>query len=338
MSLNAYKGLKTFGRLFLSKFYHKKFLLSVSFIVTNRCNSRCSYCNSYNIPSEEMSTSEIFSMIDEFATIGVRRIGFTGGEPLLKEDIGNIISYAHKKEITTTLFSNGTLVSSKINELKYLDLLLLSLDGPPEIHDSIRGVRGSFNHVLAAIEAAREVRLPVWINTVMTKNNISQLHYLVDLAREKQVRLMFMPVFNHTLSADKNTIDELSADEGGFKKAINKLIISKKRGAPIVNSITYFEYVMENWPNFNRIQCRAGVNFCAVDPKGLIYPCHFFVGTDCGMDGRQIGFANAFERIKTPKCKGCFCNAYVELNLLIAGHLDVILNTAKNIEQRKRYN
>ncbi len=335
--LAMYRELKTFGNIFLSRFTGKKFLLSTSFVITNRCNSRCSYCNSYNISSEEMNTQEILQMIDEFSTLGIRRIGFTGGEPLLREDIGSIITYAHKKGITTTLFSNGTLVPKKINDLKHLDLLLLSLDGPPEIHDSMRGLKGSFRHVLNAIHAAHEAKLPVWVNTVITKENVNQLSFLIDFARENHDKVMFMPVFNHTLSAKKHTIDDLSADEKAFKMAIDNLIIHKKKGAPIVNSISYFQYILQNWPDANRLQCRAGQNFCAVGSDGMVYPCHFFIGSHCGVDGRRTGFRNAFESINTPKCKGCFCNAYIELNLFIEGHLNVILNTVKHIERRKHF-
>ena len=336
MISTAYKELKTFGKVFLSKYNGKKFLLSTSFIVTNRCNSRCSYCNSYNVNSEEMDTQEIFCMIDEFSDLGVKRIGFTGGEPLLREDIGHIISYAHKKGITTTLFSNGSLVPAKINTLQHLDLLLLSLDGPPQIHDSLRGMKGSFQHVQRAIHAAREAKLPVWINTVITKNNVDQLSFLVDFAVENRVKVMFMPVFNYTLTAAQDTIDGLSADDNSFKAAIRNLIARKKQGAPIVNSLSYFRYILENWPDSNRLQCRAGHNFCAVGPDGMVYPCHYLIGSNCGIDGRTIGFKNAFESLKIPKCKGCFGNAYVDLNLFIEGNLNVILNTLKHIELRKR--
>lgn len=329
------KQLKTFGRLFLSKCTGKKYLLSTSFVITNRCNSRCSYCNSYNTRSEEMTTREIFQMIDEFSALGIRRIGFTGGEPLLREDMGDIISYAHRKGITTTLFSNGALVPKKIDALKCLDLLLLSLDGPPDIHDAMRGMKGSFNHVRDAIHTAHEAQLPVWINTVITKGNVSQLPFLIDFAVRNQVKVMFMPVFDHTLSATKDTITDLSADEASFKEAVNNLMVQKKKGAPIVNSLSYFQYILRNWPDTNRLHCRAGMNFCAVGSDGMVYPCHFFVGSPCGADGRRLGFRNAFESIRTPKCKGCFCNAYIELNLFIEGHLNVIWNTMKHMEHRK---
>ena len=335
--LAMYRELKTFAKIFLSKFTSKKFLLSASFVITNRCNSRCRYCNSYNIHSEEMSTQEIFQMMDEFSTLGIKRIGFTGGEPLLREDIDVVISYAHEKGITTTLFSNGTLVPKKINKLKHLDLLLMSLDGPPHIHDSIRGTKGSFDQVLGAIRAAHDAGLPVWINSVITKDNVRHLSFLVDFAFKNQVKVMFMPVFNHILSAQKDTIDDLSADEKSFKTAIHGLMNRKKAGAPIINSMSYFQYILQNWPDANRIQCRAGLNFCAVGSDGMVYPCHFFIGSHCGVDGRRIGFRNAFESINTPKCKGCFCNAYIELNLFIEGHLNVILNTVKHIERRKHY-
>lgn len=335
MISTAYKEIKTFGKVFLSKYSGKKFLLSTSFIITNRCNSRCTYCNSYNITSEEMSTQEIFQMIDEFSALGIKRIGFTGGEPLLREDMGSIISYGHRKGITTTLFSNGVLVPRKIQDLNHLDLLLLSLDGPPQIHDSTRGMKGAFDHVLNAIGAAHEVRLPVWINAVITKDNVNHLPFLVDFALKNRVKVMFMPVFNYTLTAKQDTINELSAGEESFKIAIHNLIAHKKRGSPIVNSISYFQYILRNWPDSNNLPCKAGFNFCAVGPNGMVYPCHYLIDSDCGADGRANGFKNAFESLKIPKCKGCFGNAYVDLNLFIEGNLNVIWNTFKHIELRK---
>jgi len=335
MISTAYKELKTFGKIFFSKYRGRKFLLSTSFIITNRCNSRCNYCNSYNIVSEEMNTREVFQMIDEFSSLGMKRIGFTGGEPLLREDIDSIISYTHKKGITTTLFSNGTLVPGKINKLRHLDLLLLSLDGPPQIHDSVRGMKGSFDHVIHAIHTAHEAKLPVWINTVITKSNVEYLPFLTEFAAQNRVKVMFMPVFNYTLTAKQNTIDELSPDKESFRKAVTDLIASKKKGAPIINSLSYFQYILENWPDSNNLPCRAGFNFCAVGPEGKVYPCHYLIGSDYGADGRQMGFRNAFESLKIPSCKGCYGNAYVDLNLFIEGNFNVIWNTLKQIELRK---
>ena len=197
-------------------------------------------------------------------------------------------------------------------------------------------MKGSFQHVLRAIRAAHEAKLPVWINTVITKNNVEQLPFLVDFAVENRVKVMFMPVFNYTLTANQDTIDGLSADENSFKTAVRDLVAREKKGAPIVNSLSYFRYILKNWPDSNRLQCWAGHNFCAVGPDGMVYPCHYLIGSDCGVDGRAVGFKNAFESLKIPKCKGCFGNAYVDLNLFIEGNLNVILNTLKHIELRKR--
>ena len=64
---------------------------SVNFCITYRCNNRCSYCNLHSFKTKEMKTNEIKQILNLFKKIGVRRIGFTGGEPLLREDIGDLI-------------------------------------------------------------------------------------------------------------------------------------------------------------------------------------------------------------------------------------------------------
>src|SRR3989338_9511571 len=94
--------------------------LNVMLSVTNRCPSRCSYCNIPNRNQRELTTTQIFHLIDELRKNGTQRLGLWGGEPLLREDIGQIIDYAKEKGMFVTMDSNGYLVPEKTDKLKNL--------------------------------------------------------------------------------------------------------------------------------------------------------------------------------------------------------------------------
>ena len=108
---NIAHDLSSLGRVAQARFSGKRFPLSVTFLITYRCNFKCHYCSVYNCNEREMTTSEVFSMIDQLTSLGMRRLGINGGEPLLREDISEIIRYAKKKDLLVSLFTNGYLVS-----------------------------------------------------------------------------------------------------------------------------------------------------------------------------------------------------------------------------------
>jgi MoaA/NifB/PqqE/SkfB family radical SAM enzyme len=141
--------------------------LSVSYTVTNRCNKKCAYCKVWDTKEKELGTEEALGIIDELGEMGCQRLGLTGGEPLLRKDIGEIIGRAKEKGIFTGLVTNGSLVPKRIEELKELDLLQVSLDGPKEVHDKHRG-KGAYKEAIKAIRIARENDMRVWVTTVLT--------------------------------------------------------------------------------------------------------------------------------------------------------------------------
>src|SRR3989339_1445427 len=82
-----------------AKLFNKRVPLAVSWALTYRCNHKCSYCGLWKKETQELTAGQIFAVIDELALAGTQYIGFTGGEPLIREDIGEIIKYALSKNI-----------------------------------------------------------------------------------------------------------------------------------------------------------------------------------------------------------------------------------------------
>jgi len=305
----------------------KRHPLAVTFVITYRCNLRCSYCNMWNIKDREMTAEEIFSMVDQFANMGTRRFGITGGEPLLRPDIKEIIDYAKGKEMIVTLQTNGWLVKDNISKLKNLDLLLLSFDGPPEVHDLNRQ-KGSHDKVIEAIKTARKNNIKIWANTTITKFNLGHINYILDTAMSLGFKLLFQPVMYYPLaSAGKEQIDAISPPIEEYQDFICKLMKKRKeKNSPILNSSTYLRFIM----NLNRKrtfkECFAGKLYVAVSPSGNVAPCFFLVERQGWLNGKEHGFKKAVSGMPRFACQGCFCSAVNESDYFYRFNPEVVYN------------
>ena len=119
----------------------------------------CSYCSSPMQPARELETWEILGLIDGLAKQGMVRIGLTGGEPLLRDDIGQIVDRCAQLGVWTTLETNGYEWVSRADELSRLNRLMVSLDGPEPVHDRLHrrcsvacGGQGAANRFVVAIQ------------------------------------------------------------------------------------------------------------------------------------------------------------------------------------------
>ncbi len=163
----------------------------VSVNLTLRCNLHCSMCTTcYDVP-DELSTAEVFDLIDQVALMGVRIFNPLGGEPFVRMDLEDILAYAARKDFYITLTTNGTLITKKradrLARIPSEQLHLnISFDGPQPIHDQIRGrgmygqaMRG-YHNVRAADAAAGNPRRKVLANTIVHDKNLEDLPALLD--------------------------------------------------------------------------------------------------------------------------------------------------------------
>lgn len=129
------KEIKIGVNIAKAKILNQRKPLSVTICVTNKCNLRCSYCTIPERIGKELTTDQMFRLIDELACSGVQRLGFVGGEPLLRKDIDLLIKRARQKNLFVSVTTNGTLIKQKLAALKNLDIVLVSIDGPQCVHD-----------------------------------------------------------------------------------------------------------------------------------------------------------------------------------------------------------
>ncbi len=311
--------------LLKAKLLKRRFPIIVSWSLTYRCNYRCKYCGIWNNKSEELNTKQIFSLIDEMAQIRTQRIHFTGGEPLLRDDIEVILSYCKKKGIGAALNSNGSLVSKRIEGLANLDLLSLSLDGPEEIHDAIRG-KDSYREVMDAIELARQKNIKVRFITVLSRLNLNTIDFILNKAKELKTVVVFQPATR--LLLEGKSINSLAPFGKEYSQVIAKLIREKRKNRYIGNSISGLRHLY-NWPRPTKLPCVNSLIVCRIEPDGSLYGCGDNKRKDHTVNCAGLGFKRAFDNLTPLSCKECWCASFVELNCLFSLKLDTIFNITK---------
>ena len=318
------------SKIAAANLFGKRYPLSVTFISTYRCNFTCEYCDVWRFKEKEMTTGEVISMIDEFRSLGMKRFSFNGGEPLLRDDLGALISHCRRLGVFTTMFSNGSLVAKNTAKLKDLDILVVSLDGPASVHDAQR-MADTHAKVIEGIKAAKAAGINVWTNTVITRDNLDYLPDLVENARTLGVKMIFQPVLSYSHSSDRGRIDGLSSEDTDYRNAIERLKELKKKGAPIVHSLEYLDYIKVPVWAINKRKCWAAKLYCAVTPTGDVAPCYPVFNSRKWPNGLQKGFGAAFRELGSVECNGCYC-ALVESDFLYSLRLGAVLNLLKSIE------
>ncbi len=161
--------------------------------ITRRCNLKCIHCYAHakDIASDrDLSFSEGKHLIDDLSGFGVPVILFSGGEPLVRKDIPELVAYAVKKGMRAVLSTNGTLITPQIAEnLKDIGLSYvgISLDGMEAINDRFRGVQGAFVSALKGIENCKNAGIRVGLRFTINKQNADQIPEMFKLLEDMDI-------------------------------------------------------------------------------------------------------------------------------------------------------
>ena len=195
--------------------------------VTQACDLACVHCRASAQPDRhpmELSTDEGKMLIDQIAEMQVPVFVLTGGDPLKRPDLFELIAHAHSRGVRVSLTPSATplLTQDRIQRLKESGLarLAISIDGAcAQTHDAFRGLTGSFARTMDAIRWANEIGLPVQINTTFSRRNIGEIDAIVALM--EPLRIALWSVFFLVPTGRGKLNDLLSADE--FEQIFAKL-------------------------------------------------------------------------------------------------------------------
>lgn len=302
-----------------------------SIFVTYRCNSRCGMCHlTERHKGAEIGTDGMKRIIDQLLAIGTSGIGFTGGEPLLRDDIFALIAHARGYGIPVTLNSNGIL----LNNGEMIDKLLqaapnnvnISLDGATSAtHDGSRGGTGLFAQTLAGAgklaEAIKRTGSAVRLTavTVVAEENLAELEQIVTLAAATGFhRIGFNPL--HEINAHTCRV-VANPQLKGIAARLHAI-----DGLPVENSASYIDSLEDAFSGKPfPVKCNAGHTAIFIDPYGRIAPClgyfqmgRWFRETVNGEGIAELWRSPAYRELRqeTARCRLCYLNCMAELSYL----------------------
>ena len=255
----------------------------VSWNTTNACNMYCAHCyRDAGCPAaEELSTDEAFTLLDQIAKAGFKIMIFSGGEPLMRPDILELVKHAADLKLIPVFGTNGTLITRDMAQrlknagARAMGISLDSLD--PEKHDRFRSFDGAWEGAVNGMKNCRAVGLPFQIHTTVMDWNQHELESITDFAIElgaKAHHLFFLVPTGRAAS-----IEEEALRTQQYEDVLRRIMI-KQQSVPIEIKPTCA-------PQFLRIAselglktrfrrgCLAGLSYCIISPRGKVQPCAY---------------------------------------------------------------
>jgi radical SAM family uncharacterized protein len=293
--------------------------------LTYNCNLRCKMCPFWKRPSKDSSLEQEKAVLKQIYASGACGVAFEGGEPLLRNDLADILAFSRSLPLHTSLITNGTLLKSKIDKIApYINgVVYVSLDGLEKTHDAIRGVSGSFRKAVQGIEAAKE-KVSVTINTTLMNENIDETESLVELAKELGTKISVAVAHEYCCA------NASSPANGRVPKIARRLIEMKREGYSIVNSIGYLKVLAKE----KKWRCKpwAMIN---VDPDGnVVLPCYVhndYESSTSIFEGGIKGAVSGFNWKKIENCQKCSLHCYVEPSLVLSRDISAYMHWAFHV-------
>ncbi len=259
----------------------------VSWMTTNKCNLKCSHCyqDAGAAKEEELTTAEGKKLIDEIARAGFKVMIFSGGEPLLRPDIYELVAYASSKGLRPVFGTNGMLITKEVAQ-KLKDAgaqaMGISLDSLDEAkHNKFRGLPDAYSKTIQGMKNCREVGLPFQIHTTVMDWNKEEVCEVIDFAVEMGAiasYLFFLIPVGRGVFIEQNAV-EVQEYEDLLKKIMAKQkevpISIKPTCAPQFTRVA-IEMDIELNERFTR-GCLAGLTYCIISPTGVVRPCAYMV-------------------------------------------------------------
>ncbi len=255
----------------------------ISWNTTRACNLSCVHCyrDAGAAESGELTTAEGKKLLDEIARAGFKIMVFSGGEPLIRPDIYDLISHAKTLGLRPVLGTNGILITPETAaRLKEAGAACagISLDSrDKEKHDWFRGYDGAWEETMKGIAACREAGLPFQIHTTVMNWNEEEVTAITDLAVE--LGAVAHHIFFLVPTGRGKDIEETTLKTQQYE-ALLKRILAKQAEVPIELKPTCA-------PQFMRIArqkgipmrftkgCLAGTTYCVILPGGDVHPCPY---------------------------------------------------------------
>ena len=263
-----------------------------------RCNLTCMHCYSISADIDfpgELTTAEVFGVMEDLKRFGVPGLILSGGEPLIRKDIFAIAERSKAMRFYTALSTNGTLIDAPLAERiarTGFDYVGISLDGLEETHDRFRRKKGAFARSLAALRMLRDLGVKVGARFTLTQQNAADFHPLLDLVEEERIPRFY---FSHLNYAGRGNVNR--RHDAAFRTARESMDVLFARcwelaqrglerdyttGNNDADGVYFLHWARRHIPKLDEAHLRgklaewggnsSGVNVANIDNLGNVHP------------------------------------------------------------------
>jgi MoaA/NifB/PqqE/SkfB family radical SAM enzyme len=304
----------------------------------SRCNCRCVMCDIWKVTdATEISATDLERHAASLAGMGVEWAVFSGGEPLMHSDLFRLCEILRNRGIRVTILSTGLLLEKHAQAIAAnVDDVIVSLDGPCEVHDRIRRVPGAFLKLAAGVRSIHAIRpdFPITARCTIQRLNSSQLRATISAARELGLRgISFLaadltsPAFNRPegWTSERQLSVALSPEDlPALESEIESIVNDNECGGFVGESPAKLRRIVHHFRAHLRLVepiapvCNAPWVSVVVEADGVVRPCFFHppIGKvdaavslmDVVNGAAAVRFRTGLDVASDPTCRRCVCS------------------------------
>ena len=316
----------------------------VQWMVTRRCNYRCAGCNVWREQdNEELSTEEIKRGLDVLRKLGVVEVLISGGNPLLRADIDEIIEYA-SRYFFTTVYDNGSMAAEKIDALRHANFVAISIDSlNPEKNDRIRGVKGAWKRAMETVEKLHREGINVSVTPTISQANLYEIVDFTKYFLNKGIPVWYS-LYSYDATECSNSLFKIGKEEDVFLikdrdamvKVCDALLEMKRKDDNVLVTTKVLEAVKHLYLDNKRIwRCRALQNFFVINHRGEVAGCHLHEPVASIFELPNLWKSEKFEalRKKYSECERCtyLCYIFYSIHGSVAGNVDMVRDKWRSV-------
>jgi len=289
----------------------------------------------------ELSTEEVKKGLDILRDIGVLEIVFSGGNPLIREDIGEILDYA-SENFVTTVYDNGSMAAKKIDALRNVDFVAISLDTLDEKkNDYLKGVPGSWKRAMESIRLLKDEGIHVGVSPTISQFNV---HEIVDFTRyfiKRSIPVWYSfycydePFENGMFKIGKKNDEYIIRDKKALLEALDSILKLREESDYVYITERTLKALREFVSSGVRSwKCRALDSFLIVDHLGRVAGCHREEPVASIFELPVLWRSKRFERLRREysRCTKCayLCYIFYSVHAGLSGTVEILRDQWKN--------
>jgi MoaA/NifB/PqqE/SkfB family radical SAM enzyme len=304
----------------------------------SRCNCRCVMCDIWKVAdTREISADDLEQHVEGIERLGVQWTVFTGGEPLMHSDLFRLCRILRRRGIRVSVLSTGLLLERHAAAIaENVDDVIVSLDGPSEIHDRIRRVPGAFGMLEAGVHAIRRIQRDFPLSARCTVQRINYRHLRATLAAAREIGLngisfLAADLTSAAFNRPQGWTTERSASVGLFAEDLPALeteiealidmreCASEECGGFVAESPQKLRRIVSHFRGIAAAPtCNAPWVSAVLEADGVVRPCFFHppIGRVDGnntlfhvINGAQgVAFRASLDVASDPICRRCICS------------------------------